>query len=56
MANNSEREASPLKRADTIRLTVEEREAWRKAAGLHIDPETAEDYQQLSPPVVERQP
>jgi hypothetical protein len=24
MANNSEREASPLKRADTIRLTVED--------------------------------
>jgi hypothetical protein len=31
----------------------------RKAAGLHIDPETAEDYQQLSLPIValvERQP
>ena len=27
MANNSEREASPLKRGDTIRLTVEEWEA-----------------------------
>jgi hypothetical protein len=33
MANNSEREVSPLKRADTIRLTVEEWEACAKRLG-----------------------
>jgi hypothetical protein len=51
MANNSEREASPLKRADTIRVTVEEWEAWRKAAGLPycwvIPPEALHDREEL---------
>jgi hypothetical protein len=42
MTNTREHEASPLKRADTVTLTVEGWEAWRKAAGLHVDPETAE--------------
>ncbi len=38
---------------DNVTLTVEEWKAWRKAAGLHVDPETAEvrwDYRQVGDP------
>ena len=51
MTNNCKHEKSPLER--TVTLTLEEWEAWRKAAGLHIDPETAEvlwDYRQVADP------
>jgi hypothetical protein len=44
---------SSPKRADTVTLTMEEWKAWRKAAGLHIDPETAEvfwEYTQVTDP------
>jgi hypothetical protein len=40
-------------RTATVTLSLEEWKAWRRAAGLHIDPETAEiswDYQQLGDP------
>ena len=42
MASNSEHEKTPLERADIVQLTLKQWVAWRKAAGLHIDPETAE--------------
>jgi hypothetical protein len=46
MTNNSEQTKetgkSPPARTDTVTLNLEEWAEWRKAAGLHIDPETAE--------------
>jgi hypothetical protein len=33
---------TPVEHGHTVTLTMQELEAWRKAAGLHIDPETAE--------------
>ena len=44
--------ASPPEHS-TVTLSMKEWEAWRKAAGLHIDPETAEvlwDYTQVVDP------
>ncbi len=40
-------------RTDTVTLSLEEWKAWRSAAGLHIDPDTAEvwwDYRQVVDP------
>jgi hypothetical protein len=44
---------TPVGHGRTVTLTLEEWEAWRRAAGLHIDPETAEvlwDYRQVVDP------
>jgi hypothetical protein len=39
---SNETSQTPTERMDTVTLTLEEWESWRRAAGLHIDPETAE--------------
>jgi hypothetical protein len=44
---------TPVQHGRTVTLTLEEWEAWRRAAGLHIDPKTAEvrwDYRQVVNP------
>jgi hypothetical protein len=49
----SEIPGSPVKLTETVTLTLKQWEAWRRAAGLHIDPETAEvlwDYTQVLDP------
>ncbi len=49
----SEPPESLAERTDTVTLTLAQWEAWRRAAGLHIDPETAEvlwNYTQVLDP------
>jgi hypothetical protein len=50
---NQSEKGSPAKLTETVTLTLKHWEAWRRAAGLHIDPETAEvlwDYTQVLDP------
>jgi hypothetical protein len=56
MTSNEQRSKiskTPVEHARTVTLTLEEWEAWRRAAGLHVDPETAEvlwNYTQVVDP------
>jgi len=53
LQSQSETPESPVKRADTVTLALEERKTWRRAAGMHIDAETEEvrrDYRQVLDP------
>jgi hypothetical protein len=42
MTSNKQTSKTPAEHGRTVTLTLEEWEAWRRAAGLHIDPETAD--------------
>jgi hypothetical protein len=53
MNNDQSTERTAVVDEQTVTLTVQQWQAWRKAAGLHIDPETAEvlwDYTQVLDP------